>query len=72
MNKYIQAITGKNIRELLKWKRENPDYADGDSDFSIKSLKIHMTLMAGTDRDKFYPKVIREVAKGAMIDKNFA
>ena len=70
MNKYIQEISGKNVRKLLKWKRENPDYADGDSEFSIKSLKIHMTLMAGAERDKFYPRVIHEVSKLSIIDKN--
>lgn len=72
MNKYIQEISGKNVRKLLKWKRENPDYADGDSEFSIKSLKIHMTLMAGAERDKFYPRVIHEVSKLSIIDKNAA
>ena len=69
LNKVIQTITQKSTRTLLDWKKENPDYNDHDSEFSTKCIVIQRNSMAGNDRDTYYPKVIKSIAKETMVDK---
>lgn len=63
LNQAIQEVSRKSVVSLMKWKQTNPDYADMDSDFSNLCLVIHQKSIAGYDRDKFYPKVIRRIAE---------
>ena len=70
MDAAIQKITHKSVRTLTQWKRENPDYADGDSDFSQMCISMQRNSQAGYDRDAWYPKVVRAVARGTILDKN--
>jgi hypothetical protein len=67
LNTVIQRITQKSTRTLLDWKKENPDYQDHDSAFSNRCIVIQQQSMAGYDRDTYYPKVIRAVAKEVTI-----
>ena len=69
LSRAIQAITRKSIGTLLGWKGENPDYKNGDSEFSSRCIVIQQQSMAGDNRDVYYPKVIRAVAKEVMVDK---
>ncbi len=57
----------KSIRTLLVWKAESPEYKDSDSDFSNHCIKMHMSSVAGADRDSYYPKVIKLVAKHVKL-----
>jgi hypothetical protein len=70
MDAAIQKITNKSVRTLAQWKRENPDYADGDSEFSHMCISMQRNSQAGYDRDEWYPKVVRSVARGTILDKN--
>jgi hypothetical protein len=70
MDAAIQKITNKSVRTLAQWKRENPDYADGDSEFSHMCISMQRNSQAGYDRDEWYPKVVRAVARGTILDKN--
>ena len=70
MDAAIQKITNKSVRTLAQWKRENPDYADGDSEFSYMCISMQRNSQAGYDRDAWYPKVVRAVARGTILDKN--
>ena len=67
INKAIQSITIKSIRTLLVWKAESPEYQDSDSDFSNHCIKMHMSSVAGADRDSYYPKVVKLVAKHVKL-----
>jgi hypothetical protein len=70
MDAAIQKLTNKSVRTLTQWKRENPDYADGDSEFSHMCISMQRNSQAGYDRDAWYPKVVRAVARGTILDKN--
>jgi hypothetical protein len=63
MNNAIQAISRKSIGSLMDWKRSNPDYQDLDSEFSNRCLHMQMQSIAGDNRDKLYPKIIKNIAK---------
>ena len=67
LNSAIQTITQKSTRTLLDWKKVNPDYGDHDSEFSTRCIVIQRNSMAGYDRDTYYPKVIRAIAKEVMV-----
>ena len=63
LNRAIQEVSKKSVLSLMEWKQTNPDYADMDSDFSNLCLVMHQKSIAGYDRDKLYPKVIRRIAE---------
>jgi len=67
LNGAIQTITQKSTRTLLDWKRENPDYQDNNSEFSSRCIVIQKNSMAGYDRETYYPKVIKAIAKEVTI-----
>ena len=67
LNTVIQTITQKSTRTLLDWKKVNPDYNDHDSEFSTRCIVIQRNSMAGHDRDTYYPKVIKVIAKEVTI-----
>jgi len=67
LNTAIQTITQKSTRTLLDWKKVNPDYQDHDSAFSTRCLVIQRNSMAGFDRDAYYPKVIKAIAKEVTV-----
>ena len=67
LNTAIQTMTQKSTRTLLDWKKENPDYNDHDSEFSTRCIVIQRNSMAGYDRETYYPKVIRAIAKEVTI-----
>ena len=67
LNSVLQTITQKSTRTLLTWKAENPDYKDHDSEFSNLCIVIQRNSMAGYDRDTYYPKVIRAIAKEVVV-----
>ena len=67
LNKVIQTITQKSTRTLLDWKKVNPDYNDHDSEFSTRCIVIQRNSMAGNDRETYYPKVIRTIAKEVIV-----
>jgi len=69
MSGAIQVISQKSARTLLDWKKENPDYKDGDSEFSSRCIVIQQQSMAGYNRETYYPKVIKTIAKEIMVDK---
>ena len=66
----IQEVSRKSISKLNDWKVENPDYNDMNSDFSNKCLTIQKESNVGSDRETFYPKVVKTIAKESVINKN--
>ena len=69
LNKAIQEVTRKSMGTLMNWKEENPDYKDRDSEFSSRCIVIQQQSMAAHNRETYYPKVIKAVAKEVVIDK---
>ena len=65
----IQTVSRKSMKTLIDWKQVNPDYEDGDSEFSQECLSMQRHSVAGDDREVYYPKVARLVAKEVIVDK---
>jgi hypothetical protein len=40
-----------------------------DSEIGEKSIILQQNLMAGSNRDEFYPKIIKNIAKETILDK---
>ncbi len=66
----IQEVSRKSVTALKSWKENNPEYEDADSDFSNKCLAIQQQSIAGENRNNYYPKVIKNVARETAIDKD--
>ncbi len=69
LNKAIQEVTRKSMGTLMNWKEENPDYKDRDSEFSERCIVIQQQSMAAHNRDTYYPKVIKALAREVVVDK---
>ena len=65
----IQTVSRKSMKTLIDWKQANPDYEDGDSEFSQECLSMQRHSVAGDDREVYYPKVAKLVAKEVVVDK---
>ena len=54
----------------MGWKADNDeDYKDINSEFSNKCIHLQMQSMAGDNRDKLYPKVIKKVANSVALNR---
>ena len=69
IQKGIQEITRKNMRQLIEWREDNPEYEDMDSELGEKSMVMQQNLMAGGKQDVFYLKIIKNIAKETILDK---
>jgi hypothetical protein len=69
LQKAIQGVSYKSMGKLAKWKQENPDYKDADSEFSQRCLVIQKNTLAGSERGVYYPKVIHALARETVVDK---
>ena len=67
INNAIQEVTRKSLRTLLNWKGENPDYKDNDSEFSNLCIVIQKNSMAAHNRDTYFPKVAKAVAREVQL-----
>ena len=64
----IKEVSRKSIGSLLKWKQENPEYSNVDSDFSNKCIEIQQQSSAGMNKNS-YPKIKTKIAKENIIHK---
>ena len=64
----IQEVSRKSINKLSNWKETNPDYNDMDSEFSNKCLIIQQNSIAGDNRNNYYQKVIKNIAKDTSLN----
>jgi hypothetical protein len=71
LDKSIQEVSRKSVRSLMDWKADNDeDYKDINSEFSNKCIHMQMQSMAGDNRDKLYPKVVKKVANSVALHRN--
>ena len=71
--KRCKEVAFKNIKQIIEWKKEYPDCTDSDSRKNDLSLKITSNAMCGIDKEeteKNINKIINNIAKNVLIDKN--
>ena len=69
----IKGIENKNIKQLPQWRAENPTAEDTDTKKHIDYQHILCESMGGStleDDDKKHEKIVRNIAKEVVIDKN--
>ena len=64
----IQEVSRKSVGSLLKWKKENPEYENIDSEFSNKCIIMQQQSIAGDKKDLYYSKVIHNIARENSIN----
>ena len=69
LNGAIREVSRKSLCSLMQWKQDNPDYEDGNSEFSNRCIMIQQQIMPGYNRDKYYPRVVHNLAKESAIEK---
>jgi hypothetical protein len=68
----IKNIANENIKQITKWKQENPDCTDSDSKKNNLYLKIVSNSMCGSDKEettKNMRKIVSNVSKEVVINK---
>ena len=73
LTKAIKVIANENIKNIREWRKEYPDCTDSDSKKNDLYLKILSNSMSGSTKDeseKNINKIISNVAKQVVIDKN--
>jgi len=65
--KAIKYITHHNIKALPQWQKENPLYSDSRSKDNDRHNQIILEIMS--NEDKLYHKIISNVSKNVVIDK---
>ena len=69
----IKTIANENIKAISEWKKTYPDCTDVDSKKNNLYLKIVSNSMSGGSKDeceKNYNKIIRNIVKETIIDKD--
>ena len=73
LTKAIKVIANENIKQISEFRKENPDCVNSDSKKNGLYLKIVSNAMSGVSQeetDKNINKIINNVAKETLIDKN--
>ena len=73
MKQAIKYIANKNIKQIPRWREENPSSEDTETKKHMDFIHILHESMGGSSQesdDKKHNKIIRNVAKEVMIDKN--
>lgn len=73
LTKAIKQIAYKNIKQISEWQKLHPEYNDPDSKQSDKYMKIMLNSMSGSTKEeseKNYGKIIKNVIKETVINKN--
>ena len=69
----IKVVEHKNVKQLPDWKEENPESDDYDSKKHMDYHNIIIESMGGAtneDENKKHEKIIRNIAKEVVIDRN--
>jgi hypothetical protein len=73
LTKAIKMIANENIKQIKGWKDKHPDCTDSESKKNNLYLKIVSNSMNGSteeESNKNITKIINNVAKEVLIDKN--
>jgi hypothetical protein len=72
MKTAIKYIAAKNFKQINEWKQENPESDDYDSKKHMDYHQIVIHSMGGSTKEedeKYYNKIIRNVSKEIVINK---
>ena len=73
LTKAIKYVAHKNMKQINEWVKVNPEYKDVDSKLNDRYLQIVSESMSGTNEletNKNYSKIIKNIVKETVIDKN--
>ena len=73
ITKAIKIIGNKSIKQISEWKKVYPEHSDPESKQNDKYMKMLCNVMSGSTKeeaDKNYEKVIKNIAREVVIDKN--
>jgi len=68
----IKTVAHKNLKQITEWQKLNPEYSDPDSKQSDEYQKILFNVISGSTQEEAennYSKIVRNVAKKTVIDK---
>jgi hypothetical protein len=68
----IKIVAHKNIKQIKEWQKLYPEFNDPDSKQNDKYLKIVCESMSGSSQEetnKNYNKIIKNIVKETIIDK---
>jgi hypothetical protein len=73
IKKAIKIITHKNIGQIANWQKANPEYSDVEHKKNDEYMQIVFSAMCGgskDEEDKNYEKIIKNIAKEVIIQKD--
>ena len=73
ITKAIKSVSNKNIKQIFEWQKKYPQYKDPESKHNDKYQEMIFTAMGGSTDDeqsKNLDKIIRNITKEVIIDKN--
>ena len=70
LKKAIKLIANKNITQIPEWRETNPEYMDSDSKKNDDYMNIIQETFTKESDETNYHKIIKNVAKNVIIDKN--
>jgi hypothetical protein len=73
MKTAIKYVAAKNFKQINEWKEDNPESNDYDSKRHMDYHQIVIHSMGGATKEedeKYYNKIIKNVAQEVTIDKN--
>lgn len=68
----IKYIANKNIKQIVEWQKKNKEYLDPNSKQNDRYMKMLCEVMSGGTKDeqtRNYQKIIKNVSKEVVIDK---
>ena len=69
----IKIVANKNIKQIPNWQKANPEYNNPKSKQNDKYMKMLCEVMSGSSKEeqqKNYNKIIKNISKEVMIDKD--
>ena len=72
LTKAIKIVGHKNMKQISEWQKANPEYNNPDSKQNDRYQEMLCNAMSGSTKeeaDKNYEKIIKNIAKEVVIDK---
>jgi hypothetical protein len=72
LTKAIKGVSHKNVDQIFEWQKKYPEYNDPDSKQSDRYMEMISNTICGSkeERDKNLVKIVKNVTKEIIIDKN--
>ena len=72
LTRAIKIVGYKNMKQIAEWQKTNPEYNDPDSKQNDRYQEMLCNAMSGSTKEeseKNYEKIIKNIAKEVVIDK---